>query len=89
LEVPTDGKRSFSIPSNYFKYQLPLSTREHKVPVTASYYYDPDAEKKRKLGELESSSSRKEQKRKLSSHLVLPKALGRYDRRALLVTDSQ
>jgi hypothetical protein len=72
-----------------FKYQLPLSTREHKVPVTASYYYDPDAEKKRKLGELESSSSRKEQKRKLSSHLVLPKALGRYDRRALLVTDSQ
>ncbi|KAF2659543.1 hypothetical protein K491DRAFT_590792 [Lophiostoma macrostomum CBS 122681] len=30
-----------------FKYQLPLSTREHTIPVTAVYYYDPDAEKKK------------------------------------------
>lgn len=71
-----------------FKYQLPLSTREHKFPVTASYYYDPDAERKRKLAEVEASSSQEEQKRELSSHPVLPKALGRYDRRALFVTDS-
>jgi hypothetical protein len=29
------------------KYQLPLSTREQKVTVTASYYFDPDAERKK------------------------------------------
>ena len=31
-----------------FKYTLPLSTQEFKVPVTASHYYDPDVEKKKK-----------------------------------------
>lgn len=37
-----------------FKYQLPLSTREHTVPVNGSYFYDPDSEKKKlKLAELE------------------------------------
>lgn len=30
-----------------FKYQLPLSTQERKVPVSATYHYDPDAEKKK------------------------------------------
>jgi len=30
-----------------FKYQLPLSTRDHTVLANASYYYDPDAEKKK------------------------------------------
>ncbi|KAF2106260.1 vacuolar segregation subunit 7-domain-containing protein [Lophiotrema nucula] len=29
------------------KYQLPLSTREHSVPITANYTYDPDNEKKK------------------------------------------
>lgn len=32
------------------RYTLPLSTREHKVSIIASYYYDPDQEKKRLLG---------------------------------------
>lgn len=30
-----------------FKYQLPLSTRDHTVMVYASYFYDPDMEKKK------------------------------------------
>ncbi|KAF2203107.1 hypothetical protein GQ43DRAFT_348202, partial [Delitschia confertaspora ATCC 74209] len=29
-----------------FKYQLPLSTREHTVPITASYFYEPEKERK-------------------------------------------
>jgi len=31
-----------------FRYQLPLSTRDHTVPITATYYYEPDKEKKKK-----------------------------------------
>ncbi|KAF2711376.1 hypothetical protein K504DRAFT_218467 [Pleomassaria siparia CBS 279.74] len=30
-----------------FKYQLPLSTRDHTVLVNAAYFYDPDTEKKK------------------------------------------
>jgi hypothetical protein len=61
-----------------FKYTLPLSTQEFKVPVTASHYYDPDVEKKKKL-EVDESAKR--------GNLLLsvsPKPSGRYDRRALL-----
>ncbi|KAH7378250.1 vacuolar segregation subunit 7-domain-containing protein [Pyrenochaeta sp. MPI-SDFR-AT-0127] len=65
-----------------FKYTLPLSTREHKVPVTASYYYDPDLEKK-KLYKVEA----KKAERREVTHLVPPKPLGRYDRRALPLLD--
>ncbi|KAJ4374977.1 Vacuolar inheritance and morphology protein [Neocucurbitaria cava] len=66
-----------------FKYTLPLSTREHKVPIRASYYYDPDLEKK-KLLQLE--AKRIEQKK----HNSVPSApLGRYDRRVLPVSESQ
>ncbi|KAH4204073.1 hypothetical protein HBH69_001390 [Parastagonospora nodorum] len=61
-----------------FKYQLPLSTRSHTVPVTASYYYDPDAEKKK----LKLLDPRGEQESEEATTPVLPKALGRYDRRA-------
>jgi len=64
-----------------FKYQLPLSTRSHAVPVTASYYYDPDAEKK-KLRKLKLLDARGERESKEATTPVLPKALGRYDRRA-------
>jgi hypothetical protein len=65
-----------------FKYQLPLSTREHKFPVTASYYYDPDAEKKKLRVE---SSSFTEEKRKQTLQYVPLKVMGRYDRRATLM----
>ncbi|KAF2028254.1 hypothetical protein EK21DRAFT_70145 [Setomelanomma holmii] len=70
-----------------FKYSLPLSTQEHKVPVTASYYYDPDTEKK-KLLRSEVLTLEKEEQRKQLSQPVTLKAFGRYDRRAspLLVT---
>ncbi|RYF05912.1 MAG: hypothetical protein EOO77_27740, partial [Oxalobacteraceae bacterium] len=46
-----------------FKYSLPLSTTEHKVPVTASYYYDPDAEKKKLLSATSSRSEKGKRKR--------------------------
>jgi hypothetical protein len=58
------------------RYTLPLSTREHKVPITASYYYDPDLEKKRLL---EVEAGQLAESRGLSS--VPSKSLGRYDRR--------
>lgn len=61
-----------------FKYTLPLSTREHKVPVTASYYYDPDLEKK-KLYDLERERAEKRE----VTYPVTSTTLGRYDRRAL------
>jgi hypothetical protein len=64
-----------------FKYQLPLSTHVHTSSVTASYYYDPDAEKK-KLIQKEVGQFEKEQNHKHLLHPVPPKALGRYDRRA-------
>jgi hypothetical protein len=67
-----------------FKYQLPLSTREHKCPITATYYYDPDAEKK-KFTEVKLLQERKQQ----FPPPVLSKALGRFDRRALFVADPQ
>jgi hypothetical protein len=60
-----------------FKYTLPLSTQEFKVPVTASHYYDPDIERKKKLGIVE----KKEKSRNLLP--VSTKPWGRYDRRAL------
>ncbi|RYN99160.1 hypothetical protein AA0120_g1915 [Alternaria tenuissima] len=60
-----------------FKYTLPLSTQEFKVPVTASHYYDPDIERKKELDKVES----KEKRRKISH--VSTKPRGRYDRRAL------
>jgi hypothetical protein len=66
-----------------FKYQLPLSTREHKVPVTGSYYYDPDIEKKKaKSFEIQNSAGPKN--RRLLQHSVQRNPLGRYDRRAPL-----
>jgi hypothetical protein len=63
-----------------FKYQLPLSTREHRVPITAEYYYDPDAEKKKLRVE---SPWVDEEKHNHLLPSVPPKAVGRYDRRAL------
>jgi hypothetical protein len=61
------------------KYQLPLSTRERTVSIMATYFYDPDAEKKR-LKALEQQS--KEKKTDLSSPPVIPRPLGRVHRRA-------
>jgi hypothetical protein len=63
-----------------FKYTLPLSTQEFKVPVTASHYYDPDVERKKKFLEIAPES---EEKRRNLLLTVPPKPLGRYDRRAL------
>ncbi|KAB2104008.1 hypothetical protein AG0111_0g7759 [Alternaria gaisen] len=60
-----------------FKYTLPLSTQEFKVPITASHYYDPDIERKKELDNVESK-----EKRRNISH-VSTKPRGRYDRRAL------
>lgn len=42
-----------------FKYTLPLSTQEFKVPVTASHYYDPDIEKKKKPAALKGLGKRR------------------------------
>jgi hypothetical protein len=61
-----------------FKYTLPLSTREFKVPITANYYYDPDLEKKKLLDVTAQSEESTRKKRDLP-----PKAFGRYDHRAL------
>ncbi|KAF1848627.1 uncharacterized protein K460DRAFT_78535 [Cucurbitaria berberidis CBS 394.84] len=69
-----------------FKYTLPLSTREHKVPITASYYYDPDLEKK-KLIDIE--AEKVEENNIKLSHAVPSTRLGRYDRRALPLLKSQ
>jgi hypothetical protein len=66
-----------------FKYTLPLSTQEFKVPVTASHYYDPDVEKKKKPVALGNHG-----KRRNLPH-VLTKSWGRYDRRALLLWNHQ
>lgn len=62
-----------------FKYQLPLSTREHGISVTATYYYDPDTEKRK----LRMSSPSKIEKRDLSTISVPPAPAGRFDRRML------
>lgn len=66
-----------------FKYTLPLSTQEFKVPVTASHYYDPDVEKKKKLVALKGHGKRR------NSLPVLTKPWGRYDRRALPLWNPQ
>ena len=63
-----------------FKYQLPLSTREHTVSVTASYFYDPDAEKKKKLKLFEAESTAPDLLPK--SVKISSKPLGRYDMRS-------
>jgi len=67
-----------------FKYQLPLSTRERKVSVTATYFYDPDAEKKR-LIDLEEQSE--EESMDLLSTPVTSSPLGRIRRRAPSLLD--
>jgi hypothetical protein len=62
----------------FFKYQLPLSTREHTIPVTASYYYDPDAEKKKlKLMPLELGSP---DRAFPSTSVKIPQPSGRFAR---------
>jgi hypothetical protein len=70
-----------------FKYQLPLSTTERKVPVTATYFYDPDAEKRR----LKALEEETELKKGIFSILVSPPSsptpLGRFDRRATPLLD--
>ncbi|KAJ5061504.1 vacuolar segregation subunit 7-domain-containing protein [Bipolaris maydis] len=66
-----------------FKYTLPLSTQEFKVPVTASHYYDPDVEKKKKPAALKGLGKRR------ILPPVLTKPWGRYDRRALLLWNPQ
>ncbi|KAI4914996.1 hypothetical protein J4E90_005033 [Alternaria incomplexa] len=60
-----------------FKYTLPLSTQEFKVPVTATHYYDPDIERKKKLDFAEKKEKRR------NPLPVSTKPWGRYDRRAL------
>ncbi|KAI0575435.1 Vac7 multi-domain protein [Pyrenophora tritici-repentis] len=60
-----------------FKYTLPLSTQEFKVPVTASHYYDPDIERRKRPVAPEGLEKRRD------SPPVPTKPLGRYDRRAL------
>ncbi|CAI6335129.1 unnamed protein product [Periconia digitata] len=62
-----------------FKYQLPLSTRERRVSIIATYSYDPDAEKK-KLKILEEENKRSEN---LFSTPVSTATVGRFRRRAL------
>lgn len=66
-----------------FKYTLPLSTQEFKVPVTASHYYDPDVERKKKPAALKGLGKRR------ILPPVLTKPWGRYDRRALLLWNPQ
>jgi hypothetical protein len=66
-----------------FKYQLPLSTRDHTVLVNAAYYYDPDAEKKRLKASQVQLLEDGLQKRELLPELVktITKPLGRFDLR--------
>ncbi|KAL6707616.1 Vacuolar inheritance and morphology protein [Coniothyrium glycines] len=65
------------------QYTLPLSTREFKVSITSSYYYDPDLEKKRLV---DPSVEQFEGKRRITSVTSTPS--GRYDRRAFLLLES-
>jgi hypothetical protein len=70
------------------KYQLPLSTHMQTFTVTASYYFDPDAEKKKLIQKKVSKSKNREgQKAERLSYSVLPKVSGRYDRRVLPRSD--
>jgi len=66
-----------------FKYELPLSTHVHKISVTASYNYDPDAEKK-KLKMIDSKGI-KHKRRDMSSSSVTSAPVGRFNRRMLLL----
>lgn len=68
-------------------YQLPLSTRERKVPVNATYYYDPDAEKK-KLKKVGSEGMGK-RRTALLTKPVTSTPSGRFDRRAIPVHDAR
>lgn len=61
-----------------FKYTLPLSTSVHSVSVTATYYYDPDQEKK-KLAEGEVGSMWSKKRSLPQPVPSIP--LGRFDRR--------
>lgn len=62
-----------------FQYELPLSTHVHKVSVTASYNYDPDAER-RKLKMIDTKGA-KHKRRDMSALPVISAPLGRFDRR--------
>lgn len=64
------------------KYELPLSTHVHKVSVTASYTYNPDAERKKKL-KMISTESTEIEVRDLSPLKVSSAPAGRFDRRML------
>ncbi|KAF2730883.1 hypothetical protein EJ04DRAFT_444133 [Polyplosphaeria fusca] len=61
------------------KYELPLSTREHSVSITASYYYDPDTEKKKLKVASSELDSRNLSPKPLT---ILPTSHGRFDVRA-------
>ena len=67
-----------------FKYQLPLSTRERKVSIMATYFYDPDEEKKR-LKAFEDQSAK--ERLDLLSPPVTHRPLGRLGRRAVPLLD--
>lgn len=62
------------------KYQLPLSTRLQSNSITASYYYDPDTERKKLVKVV---ASKLEEKDEAPLTHVSPQIWGRYDRRAL------
>lgn len=64
----------------FLKYQLPLSTHVHTAPLTASYYYDPDAEKKKLV---QSTIVQRREDEKEEKRITVPIALGRYNRRAI------
>lgn len=62
------------------KYQLPLSTRDLRVTVTASYHYNPDLEKKKLIDADTTAGSTITAQPALDASSKSP---GRYDRRAI------
>jgi hypothetical protein len=60
-----------------FKYQLPLNSRERTVPITASYHYDPDQEKKK----LKTVSVTTQSGHVFERSVKISKPWGRYDAR--------
>ncbi|KAH7410189.1 vacuolar segregation subunit 7-domain-containing protein [Phaeosphaeria sp. MPI-PUGE-AT-0046c] len=67
----------------FLKYQLPLSTHVHTSPLTATYYYDPDAEKKKLVTKAIVQHQEEEP-------IPVPStALGRYNRRAISFRSSR
>lgn len=60
-----------------FRYQLPLSTRDHTIPITATYYYDPDAEKKK----LKAVSRAAEAGHVFEQYVKISRPWGRWDAR--------